>query len=153
MKANALSHKTVWEMLTEPPPSFGRGIRRLGGYALLSCIILSASMGPLTFKWSGWPGIYAMVAAMGVSLLSNVLGAVPACLTLGRSTPAQPKEILSGMLVRGIVLLLTASPLVLSELLPQQPVLLWLAGSYFVVLMVETSLVATWMSHNAQVKS
>ena len=50
-----------------------------------------------------------------------------------------------GMAVRLGVLLLLAVPAALSDVFPRRPLLLWLAGGYFALLMMETSVVANWI--------
>ncbi len=143
----------MWAGITDLPATVGGRILRVGLLSLVVAVILALSLGTITYKFSGSAGVAAMAAALLISLISNVAGALPACWYLGRPGLPDAKNVLSGMVVRLVVLVVLAVPTVLSGLLPQRPLLLWLAGGYFVMLMVETILVARWLNQHNRMQS
>ncbi len=143
----------MWAGITDLPATVGGRILRVSLLSLAVAVLLALSLGTMTYRISGRAGLAAMAAALLISLVSNVAGTLPACWYLSRPGPPCAKNVLSGMVVRLVVLVVLAVPTVLSGLLPQRPLLLWLAGGYFVLLMVETTLVAKWLNQHHRVQS
>jgi len=134
------------------PSSVGGRVAKVLLLSLAVGLLLAGALGPVTYRISGAPGFQALAAALLISLLSNVAGCLPACWYLAGSQAPAAKSVLSGMVIRLIVLLLLAAPAVLSARLPQEPFLLWLAGGYLAMLMVETVVVTRWMNNRFQVQ-
>lgn len=140
-----MSPKTLWTAITDLPATVGGRVLKISLLCLMVAVLLAASMGTVTYRFAGTAGLAAMGASLFISLISNVAGALPACWRLGGTEPPDAKDMLWGMAVRLVVLLLLAVPAVFSDLFPRRALLLWLAGGYFALLMMETSVVAHWM--------
>ncbi len=140
-----MSPKTLWTAIIDLPATVGGRVLKISLLCLAAAVLLAASMGAVTYRFAGTAGLAAMGAALLISLISNVAGALPACWRLGNIEPPDAKDMLWGMAVRLVVLLLLAVPAALSDVFPRRPLLLWLAGGYFALLMMETSVVAHWM--------
>ena len=140
-----MSPKTLWTAITDLPATVSWRVLKIGLLCLVVAVLLAASMGAVTYRFAGTAGLAAMGAALLISLISNVAGALPACWRLGDLEPPHAKDMLWGMAVRLVVLLLLAVPAALSDVFPRRPLLLWLAGGYFALLMMETSVVAHWI--------
>ncbi len=140
-----MSPKTLWTAITDLPTTVGGRVCKISLLCLSVAALLAASMGAVTYRFAGGAGLAAMGAALLISLISNVAGALPACWRLRDIEPPDAKDMLWGMAVRVGVLLLLAVPAVFSDLFPRRPLLLWLAGGYFALLMMETSVVANWI--------
>ena len=140
-----MSPKTLWTAITDLPATVNGRVLKIGFLCLVVAVLLAASMGAVTYRFAGTAGLAAMGAALLISLISNVAGALPACWRLGDIEPPDAKDMLWGMAVRLVVLLLLAVPAALSDVFPRRPLLLWLAGGYFALLMMETSVVAHWI--------
>ena len=140
-----MSPKTLWTAITDLPATVSGRVLKIGLLCLVVAVLLAASMGAVTYRFAGTAGLAAMGAALLISLISNVAGALPACWRLGDIEPPDAKDMLWGMAVRLVVLLLLAVPAVFSDLFPRRALLLWLAGGYFAFLMIETSVVAHWI--------
>ena len=151
-KSVSMSPRTPWTAITNLPVSVGGRICKISLLCFFVAMLLAASMWTVTYRFAGSAGLAAMGAALFISLVSNVAGALPACWSLGVAEPPNPKAMLWGMAIRLVVLLLLAVPATLSDVFPRQPLLLWLAGSYFVLLMVETSLMANWISQSRRMQ-
>ena len=147
-----MGQKTMWAVITDLPATASGRALKISLLCLIAAGVLAGSLGTVTYRLAGAAGLAAMGAAMLISLISNVAGALPACWYLGRSEPPGAKDVLSGMILRLVVLLLLAVPALFSELFPRRPLLLWLAGVYFAMLMVETSLVATWIRQHQRMQ-
>lgn len=147
-KSVSMSPRTPWTAITNLPGSVGGRIGKISLLCLIVAVLLAASMGTMTYRFAGGAGLVAMGAALFISLVSNVAGALPACWSLGGTEAPDAKAMLSGMLVRMVVLLLLAVPATMSDVFPRQPLLLWLAGGYFALLMTETSVVANWIGQH-----
>lgn len=141
-----MNPKTMWTAITDPPATVGGRVLKISLLCFVAGTLLAASLGTVTYRYAGSAGVAAMGAALFISLISNVAGALPACWRLGDIKPPDAKDMLWGMAIRLAVLLLLAVPAVFSDLFPRRPLLLWLAGGYFALLMVETAVVARWMS-------
>ena len=140
-----MSPKTLWTAIIDLPATVGGRVLKISLLCLMVAVLLAASLGTVTYRFAGTAGLAAMGAALFISLISNVAGALPACWRLGGTEPPDAKDLLWGMAVRLGVLLLLAVPAVFSDLFPRRPLLLWLAGGYFALLMMETSVVANWI--------
>ena len=140
-----MSPKTLWTAIIDLPATVGGRVLKISLLCLIVAVLLAASMGAVTYRFAGGAGLAAMGAALLVSLISNVAGALPACWRLGDTKPPDAKDMLWGMAVRLAVLLLLAVSAALSDVFPRRPLLLWLAGGYFALLMMETSVVAHWI--------
>ena len=140
-----MSPKTLWTAITDLPATVGGRVLKISLLCLIAAMLLAASLGTVTYRFAGGAGLAAMGAALLISLISNVAGALPACWRLGDIEPPDATDMLWGMAVRLVVLLLLAVPAVFSDLFPRRPLLLWLAGGYFALLMMETSVIANWM--------
>ena len=147
-----MSQRTIWAVITDLPATLRGRVLKISLLCFAVAVMLAAGLGMVTFRAAGGAGIVSMGAALLISLLSNVAGALPACKYLGRPEPPSAKGLLGGMIVRLVVLVLLAVPAALSDLLPRGPLLLWLAGSYFAMLMVETSIVANWISQHERMR-
>lgn len=148
----AKNPKTMWAAITDPPPTVGGRVLKISVLCFLAAVLLAASLGTVTYRFAGSAGVAAMGAALMISLISNVAGALPACWYLSRPEPPDAKDVLGGMAVRLVVLLLLAAPVVFSDLFPSRPLLLWLAGGYFALLMLETAVVARWMGQHQRMR-
>ena len=140
-----MSPKTLWTAIIDLPATVGGRVLKISLLCLIVAVLLAASRGAVTYRFAGVAGREAMGAALLISLISNVAGALPACWRLGGTEPPDAKDMLWGMAVRLAALLLLAVPAVFSDLFPRRPLLLWLAGGYFALLMMETSVVANWI--------
>ncbi len=140
-----MSPKTLWTAITDLPSTVGARVLKVSLLCLIVSALLAASMGAVTYRFAGSAGLIAMGAALFISMVSNVAGALPACWRLGGIEPPDPKDMLWGMAIRLVVLLLLAVPATLSDVFPRRALLLWLAGGYFALLMMETSVVANWI--------
>ncbi len=140
-----MSPKTLWTAITDLPATVGGRVRKISLLCLIVVLLLAASFGTVTYRFAGSAGLAAMGAALFISLVSNVAGALPACRRLGDTEPPDAKDMLWGMAIRLVVLFLLAVPATLSDVFPRRPLLLWLAGGYFALLMMETSVVANWI--------
>ncbi len=140
-----MSPKTLWTAITDLPATVGGRVCKISLLCLIVVLLLAASFGTVTYRFAGSAGLVAMGAALFISLVSNVAGALPACWRLGGTEPPDAKDMLWGMAVRLVVLVLLAVPATLSDVFPRQPLLLWIAGGYFALLMMETSVVANWI--------
>ncbi len=147
-----MSHQTIWTALVSQPATFGRRLGKLAIFMAGALIVIGLSLTLPTLTWAGREGLIAMAIAQAIALLSNLAGAVPAVWGLSRGDATDHRNLLGGMLVRIVVLGLLILPAWLSGILPTKPLLLWLAGSYFVALMIETAMVATWIQQATQVK-
>lgn len=152
MSSRISSHRTIWTALTDLPPTFGRRLCRVALYSVIVAALLAAAMGTVTYKLAGAAGVTAMFVALVICLLSHIAGTVPACWSLGTSARSDAKNLLSGMVVRLVVLLILVLPTLLSDALPTEPFLLWIAGAYMLLLLVETTLVAAWINQDRQVE-
>ena len=142
----------MWAAITNLPASAGGRVLKMTAFCGLVAVILAGSFSTVTWRLAGGPGLAAMAVALLVGVISNIAGALPACWCLGRTEPPSPKEMLGGMAIRLVVLLLLAVPALFSDLFPRRPLLLWFAGSYFVLLMVETSVVASWIGQSRRMQ-
>ena len=145
--------KTIWGPIIDLPATVGGRVLKISLLCLVAAVLLAGSLSTVTWRLAGGPGLAAMAVALLVGVISNIAGALPACWCLGRTEPPSPKEMLGGMAIRLVVLLLLAVPALFSELFPRRPLLLWLAGSYFVLLMVETSVVASWIGQSRRLQN
>ena len=143
-----MSPKTLWTAITDLPATVGGRVLKITLLCSAAAVLLAASMGAVTYRFAGGAGLAAMGVALLISLVSNVVGALPACWRLGDAEPPDAKDMLWGMAVRLGVLLLLAVPATLSDVFPRRPLLLWLAGGYFALLMMETSVVANWIGRH-----
>lgn len=143
-----MNPKTVWTAIIDLPATVGGRVLKVSLLCSAVAALLAASMGAVTYRFAGSAGLAAMSAALIISLVSNVAGALPACWCLGGTEAPDAKGMLWGMVVRLVVLLLLAVPATLSEVFPRQPLLLWLAAGYFALLMIETSVVANWIGQH-----
>ncbi len=143
-----MSPKTLWTAITDLPATVGGRVLKISLLCLIMAALLAAGMGAVTYRFAGGAGLAAMGAALFISLISNVAGALPACWRLGNVKPPDAKDMLWGMALRLVVLLLLAVPVALSDVFPRRPLLLWLAGGYFALLMIETSVVANWIGRH-----
>ncbi len=143
-----MNPKMLWTAITDLPATVGGRVLKISLLCSVAAVILAASMGAVTYRFAGTAGLAAMGAALFISLVSNVAGALPACWCLGGTEAPDAKGMLWGMAVRLGVLLLLAVPATLSDVFPRQPLLLWLAGAYFALLMIETSVVANWIGQH-----
>ena len=141
----------MWATLTRRPPTLRGRLLCVGLCCLAAGCLLGLSLAALTYKWAGVPGITAMVAALTICLISNMAGTLPACWALGLKEQTGAKPFLTGMVLRVIVLLLLTVPTVLADQFPLRPLLLWVAGGYSVLLLVETTLIASWIRNSSQV--
>ncbi len=146
------SPQTLWTAITDPPATVGGRVLKISLLCLIVAVLLAASLGTVTYRFAGSAGLAAMGAALLISLISNVAGALPACWYLSRPESPVAKDVLGGMAIRLVVLLLLATPALFSDLFPRRPLLLWLAGGYFALLMVETTVVARWMSQHQRMR-
>ena len=140
-----MNPKTLWTAITDLPTTVSGRVLKISLLCLIVAVLLAAGMGTVTYRFAGGAGLAAMGAALLISLVSNVAGALPACWRLGNIEPPDAKDMLWGMAVRLAVLLFLAVPAALSDVFPRRPLLLWLAGGYFALLMMETSVVAHWI--------
>ncbi len=138
----------MWAAITSLPATVGGRVFKIGLLCLVVAALLAAGLGTVTYRFAGDSGLVAMGAALAISLISNLAGALPACWSLGGTKPPSAKGMLWGMAIRMLVLLLLAVPAVLSDVFARQPLLLWLAGGYFALLMTETSVVAHWIGRH-----
>lgn len=150
MNLSATANKTLWGAMTELPATLAGRLWRVAAYSLTACVLLALSLGLVTHQVSGRLGLAAMTVALLIALISNIAGTLPACWALGLPVQPSPKTFLGGMAVRLAVLCLLAVPVAWSGILPRRPLLLWLAGGYFVLLMIETTLVALWIQQHSR---
>lgn len=128
-------------MMTEPRRlSFGRFVVEAVGVAVL----LGAVGWFPTQRVAGSSGVEAMVAGILVSLFASVVGAVPAVMSRGRPTSAALPIMGACMALRVALVAGLGLAVALTGWFERNPLLIWLAISYAVLLVVDTRfLVAT----------
>ncbi|MCG3137144.1 MAG: hypothetical protein HJJLKODD_00987 [Phycisphaerae bacterium] len=122
---------------------------QLAVIGLAAAVLLAAVFGPLTFRLAGWPGIRAMTAALLAVWIAQSVGSIPICQALTGAGPVMPNKVMGSMILRLISTVVVAIPLVSSGWWLMTPLLLWLAGSYFILLMVETAVLTRWIRRQA----
>jgi hypothetical protein len=145
MMSAAVNNTTMPSTATNAPPTLAGRLLRIGLFSFLLALLLAAAFGPLTYRGFGPAGLAAMGVALAISWVCNLLGAAPACAAVGAAACDHPKKLLGSQLLRIGLLVLLAVPITLSGLWPRRVLLLWLAGSYFALLAVETALLARWL--------
>jgi len=116
-------------------------VRRFAAFLLLSsgAALLVALAGFLpTRKLAGEPGLMAMAAGCGVSLVASWLGALPIAIAAGSDGKAFASALLGSMALRFLVVLAGTLVLALGTEVARTPFLVWVGISYVVLLVVDT---------------
>ncbi|MEE9213148.1 MAG: hypothetical protein V3U29_10895, partial [Phycisphaeraceae bacterium] len=94
------SPTTLWTAITDLPATAGGRVLKISLLCFVAGALLAASLGTVTYRFAGTAGVAAMGAALLISLISNVAGALPACWYLSRPESPVAKDVLGGMAIR-----------------------------------------------------
>jgi len=109
---------------------------------LLAALVCGAAGLPVTAKLAGRASMPAVAAGTAVSLVAHWIGLLPVVFLLGPRPEKLLAGLLGGMSVRFFLTLLLALPLALTGWLPAAPFLVWVAVSYLVILLADTTVLA-----------
>ncbi len=116
-------------------------LRRYARFVAVSAVVAMVLVGAGFFptrNLAGADGLWAMVAACGVSLVGSWIGAVPMALVSVGDRAAVATAALGAMAVRFAVVLFGALAVVLGSDVERPSFLIWVGISYLVLLVVDT---------------
>lgn len=112
---------------------------RLVGLTLGAAVVLAGiAYWPMASS-SGWAGVSAMLAGVGIAAAAALAGLVPVVRSLTKSPVERHAAMLVAMGVRFAVVLLLTVAAVFSGYFARVPLVAWVAGSYLLLLMVDTT--------------
>ena len=116
---------------------FRRYAKFVGVSVAVAAVLFGVGFLP-TRKLAGADGLWALLAACGVSLLGSWCGAVPMALVAVGDKAAVATAALGAMSVRFMVVVMGALAVSLGTDMERAPFLIWVGISYLVLLVVDT---------------
>ncbi len=123
---------------------------RLVGVALLLVATIACIGYWPTIRVAGNDSVWSMLIGCGVSWIAGCIGAIPLARALSEQSPQPALAVLTSTVLRFITVLLLVIPLTLSGWFQSPVLVLWVAVSYFVLLIVDTALTVRAMKGAAE---
>src|SRR5262245_46408435 len=111
---------------------------KLAAASIVAGVVLGAVGVVPTLRLAGQPGLGAMAAGIGVSILGSIVAAIPLAFSRDPSPASRQVAFLGAIASRMFVTLILFAVVVLSHVVANKPFTVWTGLSYLVLLCVET---------------